>query len=312
MDSTHCYNCGAMVLQSHKFCFSCGIRLDWTFLTSTKTDQSSTESHPQPLKDNDIVDLFRKIENTLKKESSFSEEEFDANWGKFKKFHYKKYDDNDVYWIFVKVAFYSGMKAGIVTSKLPRIKKYFGKYQTVKNYSKSDVDRILTDTGIIRFPRKIQGCISNARLFADIVERNGSFGAYLESFGDLSDDSVLEKVRNELMQFDFIGPTTALHVMLDLGLNVWKPDRVMCRILDRIGLLTDRNDIDQAVLIGKRFAKKIGLPIRYIDIVMVKYGQKGPEEGFGLKDGICLEKNPRCGVCGITEYCRYAYKNLPR
>lgn len=65
------------------------------------------------------------------------------------------------------------------------------------------------------------------------------------------------------MQFDFIGPTTAYHVMLDLGLNVWKPDRVMCRVLERIGLLNDRNDKDQTVLIGKCFVKKIGLPIQF-------------------------------------------------
>ncbi len=46
----------------------------------------------------------------------------------------------------------------------------------------------------------------------------------------------------------------------------------------------------------------------YIDIVFVKYGQVGEEKELGLTDGICLEKNPKCAICGITNYCSYEGK----
>ena len=91
--------------------------------------------------------------------------------------------------------------------------------------------------------------------------------------------------------------------MLDMGLNVWKPDRVICRILYRLGLINDKNDIEKAVKVGREIGIKVKLPIRYIDIVFVKYGQRGAEEPFGLDDGICLGINPRCHLCGIREYC---------
>jgi len=38
-----------------------------------------------------------------------------------------------------------------------------------------------------------------------------------------------------------------INVMLDLGLNVWKPDRVICRILFRLGLISHKDNIDQAI-----------------------------------------------------------------
>ncbi|MFX0199165.1 MAG: 3-methyladenine DNA glycosylase, partial [Candidatus Hodarchaeota archaeon] len=75
------------------------------------------------------------------------------------------------------------------------------------------------------------------------------------------------------------------------------------RMLYRIGLIDDKDDIEKTVQVGREITSKVGLPIRYIDIIFVKYGQRGAEEPFGLDDGICLEKNPRCHLCGVTEYC---------
>jgi DNA-3-methyladenine glycosylase I len=31
----------------------------------------------------------------------------------------------------------------------------------------------------------------------------------------------------------------------------------------------------------------------------------GEEKSFGLRTGICLEKTPRCSICGIKDYCTY-------
>ncbi|MEI6315120.1 MAG: hypothetical protein WCO89_09640, partial [Syntrophus sp. (in: bacteria)] len=133
-----CYNCGVEIKREHKFCFSCGIRLEFDNPENNgqsrivKSTNPASERSPgknihatDKLKIIDINDLFKKMETAIKKECSLSDVEFEQNWGKFKKYHYKNYSDNDIYWILVQVAFYSGMKAATVTEKLPAIKKYF-------------------------------------------------------------------------------------------------------------------------------------------------------------------------------------------
>lgn len=250
-------------------------------------------------------DLFYKMETTLRKESSLSEKDFEKYWGRFKNFHYNKDTNEEIFWKLVQVVFYSGMKAGIVTSKLPSSKKYFYDYKRAKGYDRGDIDEIMKDQNIIHNKAKIEACIKNAVLFNKIIKDYGSFSNYLESFGDLDNEITLERVKNELKQFEFLGPITAYHFMLDLGLNVWKPDRVISRILKRLDLIDNLEDIDQAIKVGREIANQVKLPIRYIDIVFVKYGQMGEEEPFGLKTGICLEKNPRCSICEIQEYCTF-------
>ncbi len=161
----------------------------------------------------------------------------------------------------------------------------------------------MTDKGIISNERKIRACIKNAQKFDDIVKRYGSFAGYVESFGDLDQESVLTALKEDLMKFGFLGIRTAYHFMLDMGLNVWKPDRVISRILYRLGLIDNKEDIEKAVRVGREISIKVDLPIRYLDIVFVKYGQEGAEAPFGLDNGICLRNNPRCHLCGIKEYC---------
>jgi len=316
-----CYNCGVEIKREHKFCFSCGIRLE--FNHPEKNGRATITKLPTPaeerkckdvfsvgdrLKTTDLKDLFTKMEAAIKKECSLSEEDFERNWGKFKKYHYKNYSDNDVYGILVQVAFYSGMKAKTVTEKLPAIKKYFNDYTSAKSFSETEVNAILEDPNTIHYKRKIEACINNAITFDKLIKRHGTFSNYIESFGNLEEERTLNLLKRDLMQFDYVGPITAYHVMLDLGLNVWKPDRVIRRILFRLGLISDKENIEQSIAAGKEFARQLSEPIRYIDIVMVKYGQMGDEEGFGLaKGGICLEKNPRCPVCGVKEYCTYRF-----
>lgn len=315
-----CYNCGVEIKREHRFCFSCGTRLEFDVPGKNSqakiivkspdpvSERSSEKniSAPEILKTLDIKDFFKKMEATIKKECSLSDEEFEQNWGRFKKYHYKNYLDNDIYWILVQVAFYSGMKAATVTEKLPAIKKYFNDYARAKNYSEIEVSLVLKDPNTIHYKRKIEACINNAIRFDKLIKRHGTFSNYIESFGNLQEDKTIDILKKDLMQFDYVGPITAYHVMLDLGLNVWKPDRVICRILFRLGLISDKDNINQAILVGKEFSRQINDPIRYIDIIMVKYGQMGDEEGFGLTNGgICLEKNPRCHVCGISEYCAH-------
>jgi DNA-3-methyladenine glycosylase I len=249
-------------------------------------------------------EIFTQTENSLRKNSGISKEQFDSRFGKFKDFSYKNMQDKDVFWILVYVAFYSGSLASMVTRKLPHIEKYLYDFKKVKNYSKREIEEYLKDPNVIRHGRKIIACINNAKEFDKLLDTYGSFSKYLESFGLLSNEEVIERLRADLRsRFQYLGKTTVNHFLTDLGLNVLKPDRVICRIFSRLGFIGDVNNIAQAIRVGRDIAAATSYPIRYIDIIFVTYGQMGD-------DGICLEKNPKCSVCGIKEHCNYYAERL--
>ena len=112
-------------------------------------------------------------------------------------------------------------------------------------------------------------------------------------------------LKDELQKrFHRLGKITVFHFLTDSGLPVLKPDRVICRIFERLGLIESRESLLEAVIQGRKLAEATGNPIRYVDIIFVAYGQiKSPE--FGIEHGICLEKNPSCHLCGARTFCNY-------
>lgn len=255
-------------------------------------------------------ELFGQIEKTLRKESCLSSELFNLHFEKFKNLNYKNLSDRDIFWIIVYITFYSGMRSSIVSQKLLYLKNYFYDFKKVKDYTEKEINQILKDPKIIRHQQKIKACITNALAFEQLLRRHGSFRKYLESFGSLKDEAVIDRLRTDLKsRFRYLGKITVNHFLKDLGINVLKPDRVICRIFSRLGLIAHKENIIQVLKAGRKFAVATGYPISYIDIIFVKYGQIGRDEYFGLEDGICLEKNPRCTVCEVTQYCNYYARN---
>ncbi len=257
----------------------------------------------------DYKDIFDKAEETLRQQSWFSDTDFDRQYGRFKKFENKQRTDQELFEILTMIIFYSGFRASTVESKERIILGHLPDHETVARYTDNDLKRILADQQMIRNKRKIKGCIANAKTFKDIVDEHGSFQNYLDSFDANSSFDNLVLLKEELKYlFDYLGDTTVYHFLTDLGFNVLKPDRVMLRIFKRLGLIESEKQLLKTVVQGRQFAKSTGHPIRYIDIIFVKYGQQGESDAFGLKNGICLEKSPDCNVCGLTAYCKY-YEN---
>lgn len=220
----------------------------------------------------------------------------------FKTFAARSFSDDEVFWKLVLVAFYSGFRAATVTSKLEVIRQHFPNWQAVAQYGQADIQRILNDGEMIAHKGKVQGCVDNARTLGLLVEQYGSFQSFLNS--QLPDDTLENLLLlKELLQtkFAYLGGITVYHFMTDIGLNVLKPDRVICRLFHRLGLLESEEQIFKAILEGRRFAKATGLPIRYIDIVFVVFGQVASPQ-VGISKGVCLNE-PRCSVCAIKAQC---------
>lgn len=200
----------------------------------------------------------------------------------------------------------------MVAAKLDLIRQYFSNYETVAGYDKSKADAILSDTEMIRNRRKVQACIESAKVFKSIVSEHGSFQAYIDSFSPTASFENLMLLKEELeYRFKGLGRITTYHVLMDIGLPVIKPDRVICRIFQRLGLIESDKQLLKTVIQGRKFAQATGHPIRYIDIVFVAYGQVKSQE-YGLANGICLEQSPLCSICGVTDYCKYFAQNVTR
>lgn len=214
------------------------------------------------------------------------------------------YSDASLFEKLTLIVFYSGFRASTVTAKIPVIRAHFPGYAIVAAYGDEDVRRIMADSTMIRNERKIRAVIANARAILGIVREFGSFQAYLDGFrpGESIENVMLLK-RDLQARFSFLGGVTAYHFLTDIGLPVLKPDRVLCRIFHRLGLVQDDKDIESVVRHGRCFADATGHPIRYIDIIFVAYGQAQSEE-FGIDKGICLT-DPRCTECRLQPHCQY-------
>ena len=266
----------------------------------------------------DYKAIFDRIESTLISVGSENRpvDSIRENLEPYKRFEGKVFSDSECFQKLVDVIFYSGFRAATVTAKLELIHKHFPGYQTVAGYGDDKVAEMLSDGGMIRNERKIRACIQNAQIFQAIVKEHGSFRKYVDSFcpADCPTDSFENLVNLILLKedlevrFDGLGGITAYHVLTDIGLNVLKPDRVICRLFQRLGLIKGDEDVFNkqpltTIIEGRKFAAATGHPIRYIDIVFVAYGQVKSIE-FGVERGICTD-NPSCNVCHATEFCNY-------
>jgi DNA-3-methyladenine glycosylase I len=264
-------------------------------------------SEPKRTHMRDYRAIFDGVESTLISVGSrnLPEEKIRARLDKFKEFEGKTFTDAEYYWTLVCVIFYSGFRATTVSGKLDVIQGHFPDYETAAGYGDDEVSRILSDPEMIRNRRKVHACVDNARTFKSIVNQYGSFQGYIDSFSPAESFEDLMLLKEELeYRFKGLGRVTTYHFLTDIGLPVLKPDRVICRIFHRLGLIESKKQFLKAVIQGRKFGQATGHPIRYVDIVFVVYGQMESKE-FGIERGICLEENPACSLCGVTSYCQY-------
>jgi len=284
-----CKSCGKEIDSDSIFCKYCG--------ENARAKQENLET------DKKLVEIFQAVRSTLQKNSAYSDLEFKNYFEPFMHYENRVLSDNEYFRLLVDVIFYSGFKASTVNKYLERIHTHFSNYSIVSNYSSEDIETIKNDPDMIQNKKKIDACIKNAKKFTELIETYGSIRDYIESYHPSTDDTALYKLKKNLeSNFTFLGGVTSYHFMTDIGLNVLKPDRVILRIFKRLGLIESDNDFQGAVRTGRAFSGANKLPIRYIDIVFVLYGQIDQK----YFEGICLEKNPKCNKCGIASKCLYA------
>lgn len=260
----------------------------------------------------DYIHILRSIEATLISEGTknLTETQIRAKMDEFRNYKDQKYNDEQFYWLLTRVVFYSGFNAATVGEHLPIIKKSFPDYKTVSAYGDTQVDQILQDYQMIRNTRKVKACVANAKIIKTLVQKHGSIQNYIDSFVPNDSFENLLLFSEELQcRFVGVGSVTSYHILTDLGLPVIKPDRVICRIFHRLGLIGSPKQILQAVSQGRKFSRITGEPERYVDIIFVAFGQTEFKD-FGISQGICLDY-PRCYLCSLAQSCSYTSSTSP-
>ena len=92
-------------------------------------------------------------------------------------------DDNGYFEQMTKAIFQAGFSWQVVNNKWPDFRQAFDAFDVdrVAAYGLEDVDRLLSDPGIVRNGRKIEATIANAIQFQAIRREFGSFASYLRS-----------------------------------------------------------------------------------------------------------------------------------
>ena len=96
------------------------------------------------------------------------------------------HDDGKLYEMLLLEAFQAGLSWQVVLSKRENFRRAFDGFdaQKIARYDEAKMLSLMSDAGLIRCRRKIEGAIVNARVFLDIQREFGSFAAYLYSFTD--------------------------------------------------------------------------------------------------------------------------------
>ena len=105
-----------------------------------------------------------------------------------------------------KSVFRSGFSWQVIENKWPNFQKAFAGFDldVIAAFDDDDLERLLTDTGIVRNGRIIEATIKNAHQMQTLRNEFGSFHAYLRSLDELD----YQKKSKELQkQFSHLGKT---------------------------------------------------------------------------------------------------------
>ena len=99
----------------------------------------------------------------------------DEEWG------VPEYDDRALYEKLVLDGFQAGLSWITILKKRDAFREAFEGFEPdrIVRFRERDVERLLGNSGIVRHRGKIEGAISNARAYLEIMEEPGGFSAYL-------------------------------------------------------------------------------------------------------------------------------------
>ena len=156
----------------------------------------------------------------------------DTEWGR------PVADDRRLFEKICLEGFQSGLSWLTILRKRPNFRRAFHDFdpEAIAGFDGTDVERLMSDVGIVRHRAKIEATINNARRYPQLVAEFGSLAAYLWQFeadadtrpavmdharlmaASVSPESVAMSKDLRRRGWAFVGPTTAYAAMESVGL----------------------------------------------------------------------------------------------
>ena len=155
----------------------------------------------------------------------------DREWGR------PVVDDNRLFEKICLEGFQAGLSWLTILRKRDNFRAAFADFdiETVAGYDDTDVERLLTDAGIVRHRGKIEATVNNARRAVELAEAAGSLAAFVWGYepdpGDrpvtLTHDVLMELTQTDASRqlsrdlksrgWQFVGPTTMYAFLQSMG-----------------------------------------------------------------------------------------------
>ncbi len=127
--------------------------------------------------------------------------------------------------------FQSGLSWLTILRKRENFRAAFAGFDppAVAEFGEDDVDRLLTDAGIVRHQGKIRSTINNAQRALEMIDEHGSLAGYFWPYADfdagppvdvpaITEVSTMLSKRLKRSGWSFVGPTTVYAFMQAMGL----------------------------------------------------------------------------------------------
>ncbi|MFQ6085394.1 MAG: DNA-3-methyladenine glycosylase I [Candidatus Bathyarchaeia archaeon] len=122
-----------------------------------------------------------------------------------------------------RVIFLAGLDWRMIGRKWPDFKVAFKNFSIdeVAKFDEEDIERLMSDTSIVRNRAKIIAAINNARQFQNIKKEHGSFQSYLDSFDKSNNYALVVKALGQ--RFSRVGPASARIFLFSVGEKIEPP-----------------------------------------------------------------------------------------
>lgn len=149
------------------------------------------------------------------------------------------YDDDIFFEFLILETFQAGLSWITILRKRENFRKAFDNfnYKKIANYKQPKIESLLQDVGIVRNKLKVNGTVTNAKLFMEIQKEFGSFSKYIWAFVDG------KPIKNKVINYKEAPTTTAISdaISKDLKKRGFKfvGSTVMYAFLQATGLVND-------------------------------------------------------------------------
>jgi 3-methyladenine DNA glycosylase Tag len=194
----------------------------------------------------------------------------------------KKLTNNQILAEVCWIIYCSGFKFDVIQKYWPKISNALRSFDVVQVASLSiDIEttanEICSKSGF-KNKRKALWCINNAQRIMDLDEEFSKYGGLKGYFLELSRFDTLSIVKmtpNILQELKFkgIGNVTIFHLLKNIGLDVFKPDLHVCRLLERVGLISQKATILEIYSVMSNLAKANDLKVKELDSLLFMYGK---------------------------------------